>query len=453
MKTRGMLALLTIVALVATVTGANPRDGAWASPFSVIAFNPDVCSLTIAPKVGPREADRICLRGARGAGIQDPDNLAAVAEALGGAVGDPSTYRGLVDASAAQLGADGFLGASGQTLWVLVFVTNDLPLTFTTQQGVWFHADAAAEQCTYRDEDCDGDGVAGDGVVTDLLWSGRSGIPNRGVSQVTVEQGSAQEVMNYVVVGPPVALVISWSGLIQEESGSSCSNLADFAELIEKPDVSGLLAVVTDEDGTRLTGIRASWRSSVPYAVELGADTTVSVAGTIADAALNLGCGKNVGTSKVTATVHLGKGMTDSGEVTVIPGPDRILLNAGPPRLVCDGAANSLVSAVVRNDEGDVLEHNAVRFEVVGPGGVEPAVAKTDAGGYAATRLTPTSGTTGSVVVRAIVERASPDAGHPPTIEESIGVDCQPPPLPPVQSPKPPSLIQAPETGDAGLLP
>jgi hypothetical protein len=455
MKKFTILAGLMALALFIGVAGTTFRaDKAEARPTDVISFGPNVCVFlaaaadwdagnTIAPADMTGDGDIgaidnaiwVCLDVAPGAGLTNPDNLAALADALGGDAGDPDTYADLVDATAAQLGED---DTFGQDLWVLTFVTNDDPLHLDADEGIWVSSGTSQTDCPNADEDCNDDGVKDDGVVVDRIEGG--GVADLGDAIITATQAGIDVEMDYVVVGLPDDISIAATKTtLQEGAEDSACDLGDFTGSIAMAQVSGLLATVVDEDGTELTGINVDWESSdedvLHFALvqaddeltgtgegdEIDLTTTIASGGVVA--APNLGCGVDPGDVTVTAYTDEDEDIDAEIDLTVVGAPASMTLAVNPPSITC----------------------NAVRFEVVALGTASPIIAYTDANGVATSTITPLSGVTAGVTVLVMVV-------DDPTIEDNILVACQPavPPVAPTVAPPP---VIPPVTGDAGLLP
>jgi len=469
MKRLAILTGLTVLALLIGVTGTTLRpDKAEARPTDVISFNQDVCAAVVVADLldagegvadSSAEAADLCYLGA--AGLLVPAHLNALAEILDGAdiaeaedatlegaVDNPDTYSVLVDYSAAQLGADGSPVPGGQGMWVLTTVTNDDPVHLDADEGVWLSTGFTSSQTDcepsvavgIEDEDCDNDGAWGDGVVVEMLIG--NGVADLGDAIITATQSGIDVEMDYTVVGPPDYLTLSATkGTIQEGAADEDCALVDFTSAIAKPQISGLMAEVVDEDGTALTGIQVAWGSSdnhnVHFAlVQNGPDqgeqtvNTISLSSGGVVAAPNLGCGGDTGMATATAAVLEWDGgglvptnIDDETDVTVIGVPASMTLNATPPAMVCDGINSSVVTATLRDSLGNlVADGTPVHFSVQGPAVVNPIWAST-IDGVASTTVTGLSG----IVVMLPVSVTSGD------LEASIGVACAAPP--------PPSLI------------
>jgi hypothetical protein len=450
MKKFTILAGLMTLALFIGVAGTTFRaDRAEARPTDVISFSPDVCAFVIA--------DIDAASSSSCYSLLNPNSLATIADALGGDVDDPDTYADLVDGSAAQVGSESIWSQSSmQSMWVLVFVTNDDPVHLDADEGVWLSSGTSQRDCGAGEQDCNNDGTKGDGVVVDNLAAETAAPLDLGDAVVTATQSGIDVEMDYTVVGPPDDIALTATkDTIQEDSGADC-DLGDYDDEIGLPDVTGLLAEVVDEDDTALTGIQVGWDSSDTDAVDLSMDASVSMFSSGQASARNLGCGGDVGEATVTATVL--EWVTDDGsalhptdiddeiDLTVVGAPASMTLAANPPSITCNGVNNAEVSATLLDSAGKpVVAGNSVRFEVVALGIATPIIAKTDANGVAKSKITPLSGVTAGVTV--LVSVVDDDS-----IEGNVLVACQPA-VPIVPPPVTPPVVTPPLTGDAGLLP
>jgi len=491
MKKFTILAGLMTLALFIGVAGSTFRtDKAEARPTDVISFNPDICAATVIADLiangtatvtvaaATAEASDLCYLGAGGltnpvhlnrladildgAGLQDLTPVAAADPV--GAVDDPDTYAVLVDRSAAQLGSEGTTAPGGQQMWVLTMVTNtDADFALDADEGNWLSSGSSQATCSFGDLDCGGGPVKGDGVVVNFLEG--AGVADLGDAVITATQSGIDVEMDYTVVGPPddVALTAT-KDTIQEGAADADCALGSFTTAIAKPQITGLLAAVTDEDGTALTGIQVSWDSSdgdvVHFAlVQNGADegdeslqtVTLSSGGQVS--APNLGCAGDAGTSTINADVlvwdvdeFVATTIDDETDITVVGAPASMTLAANPPSIACNGVNSSEVSATLLDSAGKpVVAGNSVRFEVVALGIAEPIIAKTDANGVAKSKITPLSGVTAGVTVLVMVVDDD-------TIEGNVLVACQPA-VPIVPPPVTPPVVTPPITGDGGYLP
>ncbi len=491
MKKFTILAGLMALALVIGVAGSTFRTGtAEARPTDVISFNPDICvatviadlidngTSTVTVAAATTEASDLCYLGA--GGLTDPAKLNRLADILDGAglqdltpvaaadpvgaVDDPDTYAVLVDRSAAQLGSEGTTAPGGQQMWVLTMVTNtDADFALDADEGNWLSSGSSQATCAFGDLDCGGGPVKGDGVVVNFLEG--AGVADLGDAVITATQSGIDVEMDYTVVGPPDDLALTATkDTIQEGAADEDCALGDFTSAIALPQITGLLAVVTDDDGTALTGIQVSWDSDdedvVHFAlVQNGADEgdetlqTVTLSSSGQVSAPNLGCAGDAGTSTINADVlvwdvdeFVATTMDDETDITVVGAPASMTLAANPPSITCNGVNSSEVSATLLDSAGKpVVAGNSVRFEVVALGIATPIIAKTDANGVAKSTITPLSGVTAGVTVLVMVVDDD-------TIEGNILVACQPA-VPIVPPPVTPPVVTPPITGDGGYLP
>ena len=496
MKKFTILAGLMTLALFIGVAGNSLRAGtAEARPTDVISFNPDICvatviadliangTATVTVAAATAEASDLCYLGAGGltnpvhlnrladildgAGLQDLTPVAAADPV--GAVDDPDTYAVLVDRSAAQLGHDGTVLPGQQQMWVLTMVTNtDADFKLDADEGNWLSSGSSQATCAFGDLDCGGGPVKGDGVVVNFLEG--AGVADLGPAVITATQSGIDVEMDYEVVGPPDDVTLTATkATIQEGAADADCDIGAFTTAIGKPQITGLLAAVVDEDGTAITGIQVGWDSSdgdvVHFSlVQNGADegkellqsVTLSSSGQIS--APNLGCAGDAGTSTINATVlkwdpvevpaakFVPTTMDDETDITVVGAPASMTLAANPPSITCNGVNSSEVSATLLDSAGKpVVAGNSVRFEVVALGIATPIIAKTDANGVAKSTITPLSGVTAGVTVLVMVVDDD-------TIEGNILVACQPA-VPIVPPPVTPPVVTPPITGDGGYLP
>ncbi len=353
MKKFAILAGLMSLALVIGVAGSSFHPGkAQAKPTDVIAINPDVCFSILNQFTNPVAADA-CYH------LDDPAELAIVADVLGGDVNNVDTYKDLVDASDAQLGEDATdatcttdgtvapctLTAStpfqvrynSQAMWVLNFVTNDDLLTEDADQGVWLSTSplidatetlsSTQNKCPFADADCDANAATvGDGVVADLLFSGSNSGDNtldRGDAQAVNTQSGVDVTLDYTVVGAPDDFTLQALESTLQSNGGTCElpsyhDAAAFTAITGQPDVAGMLGTVVDDDNTKLTGIWVGWLSSDTDKVEVALNTgtrnsdgdmvgrfeaTATIASGTVVAAPNLACGEDAGDATMDAGV------------------------------------------------------------------------------------------------------------------------------------------------------
>jgi hypothetical protein len=457
LKKFGVLAGLAFVALLLGMTGTAIRsDEAQARPTDVLSINPSICvSLTVS-EIGDLTAadlnldtvsDEVddalfaCTPIVAGAGLWVPANLAAVADALNGDVDDPETYADL-----AAAGADQLMENTG-ALWILAFVTNDDNVLFDADEGVFAMAGDSSLDCMVDigDEDCDENGTTDDGVVVDWLDTA----VDRGDYELVVHQDGVDDFLDYSVVGEPddIEVIALESTIMEGMDAGDCAalDLTDFTDEVEAPQVGGVLATVTDDDGVELAGVGVDWASDDTDVANVNYDATITLAGSAGIVAANLVCGDETGTAEITGDITVDD---DSVEITVVGEPADMTLTASPAAIACDGSASSTVTAALVDSDGNpVVAGVAVRFEVVALGTADPINTTTDVDGVASSTITPLSGVSAGVVVLVTV----PDFD----LESSIRIDCTPPEptvAPPPPATVPPPTIAPPPTGDGGYL-
>jgi len=456
MKKFAILASLTGVALAIGAAGASfHQREAEAKPNDVIAINPDVCAFLISERG---------LNIAPCYDLQNPEALADLANDLDGDVNDVDTYSDLTNAGAAQLGEDATdptcttdpaiapcnttpsIRFNSQSMWVLTFVSNDGLLTEDADEGVWLSTGGTPSSfqntCPFEDEDCDATGIAGDGVVVDLLYSGSNSGDNtldRGDAQAVNTQSGVDVTLDYTVVGAPNDLSASATKTtIQRYDGGYPCELSQAASLVGRPDVAGLAAEVTDDNLVDLTGIWVGWMTNHSQIVALAEDPygypfdhTVSVAtGGGAAAAPNLACGGNVGLATVRMGVIAGPATTVTTEnldvddvlyMTVNGTPATLSFDVNPSSISCNNSDTSTVTATFKDDQGNlVADGTPVEFSVQGPALIDPITTTTKDG-------------SASTVVKgeSAVTILLPITASSGAVQGSTGVECQGLELPP----------------------
>jgi hypothetical protein len=381
-------------------------------------------------------------------------------------------------------------------LFMLAFVSNDEPVTFETTTGMFDRTNLPGDEgyewvCgTQDDEDCDGDGVRGDGVVVAWLWPCEGGNPSDGTcfekselgpGTITVQQGSHVMSLDFTVVGEPhdLQLVAVENSIQTGLDADSCpeeTTAKGFAEAIGLPEKTVVLARVLDSEGTAVTGAFIDWKTDS----RRRGITAEAVTPTLDFGYLGLGtgdvlCGADeTGTLTVTGTiVPLGaywdgslcyEGVDcffqmdpfaetrhRSVKLSVVGPPANLQITAEPARLLCDGTAGSKVSATVTDAKGnEVADGTEVHFDVRALGAATPVVVKTTDGVA-----------TSSVVLLSGVLQGVPVVVTAGDMEKSLLIACEEasPPVPTSPSPLPPSpatasppagAIVPPATGSGG---
>ncbi len=188
-------------------------------PADILSINPNICaSLTGATwyhdsnedtVINTADATYACDH------LNQPPMLADLASELGGDVDEPDSYAYLSNAGGDQLNQN-----TGE-LWVLVFVPNDDSVALDADEGVWDSSNTYFTNCpgSFADEDCDDDGVQGDGVVVDMLLG--NGVAAIGDAQAVATQSGTDVYLNYVVVGDPVGGMAEHAQLEPEAASSA----------------------------------------------------------------------------------------------------------------------------------------------------------------------------------------------------------------------------------------
>jgi hypothetical protein len=481
--------VLVIPALVLLFLGQSVRPPTVeAKPISIITINPTLC-ITLSSSLdwdrdGDVDHDDAVAAFGHCDNLDDASRLAELTTTLGGDPAHPKPEDfATVDMDGGQMHElDGLL-------FVIAFVGNDEPVSFYADEGV-FPASGNSIWTCVADEDCNNDGVKGDGVAVAKLTPGLN--IDRGPAIVRVRQGMLEIDEEYTVVGEPWNIEVSTMKPAIQDGAATCELFTDtpsFMAVLGAAEKAPLIATVTDSDGTPVTGALVAWEVDDPDKAKTAnlplVPTLVSDLGTAAPQVL---CGQDdTGKVNVTAKITTGHAELDlmldvrarprhaNVEVDVKGAPANMVLSASPGSLVCDGTATSTISATLTDAEGNpVLDGNVVRFEAKALGIVSPIEAKS-VGGAATTTLTPLSAIAKGVAVRATLlrpeaEEADVDLPTPvpeptptptmkeisvPDIEKSILVECAssseaPGPEVPIASAVP--AIAPPSTGDGGFL-
>ena len=500
MKLTKIALILVVPALVLILMGQNMQTPkAEAKVTSIITLNPSLCiALSISLDWngdGIADAADGPLALANCSSLDGATSLAALVTALGG---DPANPK---PSDFASLDMDG--GQMHQldgTLFILAFVSNDEPVGFYADVGVFPSSGGAFFECGPGvDEDCNNNGVRGDGVAVARLTAIGAGLTNadRGPAEVRIRQGMLEQAEDYTVVGEPHTIAIKAYKEVIQVGPDVCvlfSDTATFLDALQSPETAPLLFSVFDDDGTAVSGAFVEVTISNPD----GATVALPLSPTL-DLSASLGstggpdliCGLDE-PGQITLTAGIVKGpegvdldpnarLRDAEiDITVRDVPTELALSASPASLVCDGTVTSTVSAALTDDEDNpAVDGNRVRFSVRALGTVSPLLGKS-AGGAATTTLTPLSDILRGVTVDAILllptldvdyddlteaDIANCEAGTQtspcpvktkvlePEIEKTFLVECSTVPgvAPQPSAPSAPS-ISPPSTGDGGYL-
>jgi hypothetical protein len=380
-------------------------------------------------------------------------------------------------------------------LFILAFVSDDEPVTFTTSKGMFDSTALWGDEgwqwvCDTQDEDCDGNGVRGDGVVVAWLWPCESGNPAGGTcterskpgpGTVTVTQGGRKMTLDFTVVGEPddlqlVAVEDTIQTGLDPDACPQETTVAGFAQALGLPEKTVIFARAFDSEGTPVTGAFIGWETDDQHKGIMAENVTPTIdLGDLGVGTASVLCGTDeTGTVTVTGrtmplTARLdGSLCYDSADCsfkldpmaephhksvkfTVVGPPARLKVTAEPAGLACNGATGSTVSATVIDAEGSpVANGNEVHFDVRVSGVATPVVAKT-VDGIAVSTVVPLSGVVQGVPV--VVT-----AGD---VQESVLIRCEEtsspapspsslPSPPPALSATPAEFILPPATGSGG---
>jgi hypothetical protein len=318
--------------------------------------------------------------------------------------------------------------------WVIAFVSNDEPLALYADKGVFLGNDglplASHIRCgpapvpsadfDITDEDCDNDGVKGDGVVAVRLKANNA---SRGDANLRLRQARLEMDAKYTIVGEPYRIELTAAKKIIQTGAQVCNlfkNISQYAAALGSPVRSPLTAIVKDSDGKALTGALVLWEiiteeSPRPEVARLAQARspsgqialTPTVSSALGIASPDVVCGeKEPGTVTIRASISrvvpkVLPGDIEAGldiaarekdvelEMKVQGPPTEMTLSAAPASLVCDGTATSAVSATLTDAEKNpAIDGNVVRYDVQTLATASPIEAKS-AGGVATTTLTP----------------------------------------------------------------
>jgi hypothetical protein len=351
-------------------------------------------------------------------------------------------------------------GANDLYLWIIV--TDDDAVTVDPKGLGPDLTDCAV--AFGADEDCNADGTGGDrlivGEITDTTAVGVN--PQSGDTVgVDVTQEGVTVTIDINVVGAPdnievVALKDTVQTLTDDESCDDVE-IVDILDANGDADKVGIIATITDNDGTELARVSIDWESDDTDVLDIAQDertgqdpgsidteTGVSVESDDTTAAAAVFCGQtDPGTATVTASFDDVEDESSTVEITVVGEPAAVALVAAPTAIACDGSQTSTVTATVTDSDGNpVADGTNVNFSVVALGTADPINADT-VDGVASSTIRPLSGATAGVTV--IVTAGDAQA--------SLRVDCSlpipPTPGGPVATPTR-SGITGPDTGNGG---
>jgi Invasin, domain 3 len=327
-------------------------------------------------------------------------------------------------------------------MWFIAFVTNDDPVAFYADNGV-FQNGKSSIACgpgapnadfDFTDPDCDKDSsTKGDGVVTALLVANDS---DRGPATVRVRQDHVEMEEPYTVVGEPSQIEFSAPKSTIQTGAPLCelfSDTSSYLATLGAPEKTPVSSKVMDSDGTPVTGAMVVYdiisdnnkiaRFALPTKDTQRQESVVPTLSTaLGVSSPDVLCGNtDTGTITVRASISStanGVGLDPQArerhaelEVKVQGPPTNMVLSAASSSLVCDGTAASTVSATLTDAAGNpAVDGNVVRFDVKALGTVSPIEAKS-AGGVATTAVTPLTDIARGVTVNATLLRPQLDEG------------------------------------------
>lgn len=418
-------AVLLAVSFGASV-GQPAGDANAAGPTAVIGFNASNCvALGVAFGGLPQTtAASSCNNFPRQDAFQD------YLKCLRDQCGAPGLFEATPgDFEALDLDLD--LASPGIDMLVLAFVSDDFPVRFTTDLGVFrphpdsgdppfpgaknYHCDTAQE-----DPDCDSDPTtAGDGVVVARLHfevSDGTGTANVNVIQeniafpitVTV-RGAADQIVLEPLFGKDTISTGATPPTVPGEPPlpTACDFGASVGAVIgavNEAEKTVVIARVLDNDDEQMAGAALDWTHDpadpTPQGmVALPTTPMVDLGGTLGIGFPQFICGLDEPGVFETETVFNStlSGIADteekeSIEINVLAPAAEIQLAVDPPEIDCNGTNTATVTATVINEDGEPVANGLdVNFSVVALGIANPLRVDT-AGGKASTTVTPLSG-------------------------------------------------------------
>jgi hypothetical protein len=318
----------------------------------------------------------------------------------------------------------GHLHEKDGVMYFLAFVTNDDPVAFYADEGVFEISGASTASCgpgagyDFVEPDCDGNAATeDDGIVIVKLKPGAD--PDRGPATVRVRQGTQEMEEGYTIVGEPHNIKLNVMETTIQDGASKCkvmTKVSEFVEYLSAPGTTIIQAVLTDDDGTPVSGGLVAFETDDENKATMAKPLTPTVdMSSLGIGAPNTLCGTvDSGTITLTAKItdgaaELGPGLDGSANVgkkakaeVIIQGlPTDMVLTATPGSLVCDATATSSISAALTDADGKpAMDGTPVSFSAKALGIVTPIDAKS-VSGAATTALTPLSGVAKGVAVRA----------------------------------------------------
>jgi hypothetical protein len=470
---RLILASLLVAVLVAgAVVGrgagvmAQEENGNGETGTPVVMINPAVCTAILSTQPGFTPVDAAtCLN------LQLPANVKRAATLLGwdgqGRL-QPEHFAG-VNLAGNHVHQMDPAGSYNGTLFFLVFVDYQAPVSFSTTKGtIWRRGTTAGSPASTQEWVCDtvaedvdcvpgataAGGEAADGVVvgrlvTNFVGLGQPDNPvDRGPGRMRIQHGTEPRVdIEFLVVGEPRSVeFLTLSSKIQTgvtDPGTQCSLPGDAAGFLAAegtPQRAIVLGIARDIDGTAVTGAFLTWETDDTDVAVLSAPLTPTIdLGAFGFGAPNIICGTNEpGTSTVRAQIIQAvpgpsplpvdpRAVEAEGttEFEVVGSPANLEVSLDPAELACDGQETVTARAEVLDAAGDeVAAGNKVNFNVVVRGTADPITANTNAEGVATSRITPLAEPDTGVSVVISVDGLQESA----LISCVLGVTEEPPP-------------------------
>jgi hypothetical protein len=320
---------------------------------------------------------------------------------------------------------------------------------------------------SFFDEDCDDDGVPGDGVKLAVLVPGTPP-PELGPSQLRITEEDRETYLDFEVVGEPDDLTftmlkpVATSGTAVEDCTFDLS-VAGVVEALGNPQIAIVLVHALDRDGTQVANTLLDWETDPEELgfVFLPQTPTVDL-GSFGKGFPQAICGdEGTGILNVTAmfsatrTIDPEKPDPDDSEqtieITVLGPPDAAsAVTVTPAQVACDGTQSAEVAVTLVDENGDLVANgHEVEFSLQVLGTANPITATTT-DGIAKSIITPLAaiGTGAPVVI------TSGDFATSALVQCAAGSPQQPgaTPGPGTGTGQPGSGISGPDTGSGGQL-
>jgi hypothetical protein len=329
---------------------------------------------------------------------------------------------------------------------------------------------------SFFDEDCDDDGLPGDGVKVIKLKPGAT-TPERGNYQVRITEPDRETYLDYQVVGEADDITftplkpVTTSGTDPDDCTFDLS-VSGVVGALAKPNLGIVLVHAIDNDDVQIANTLLEWaiepeELAFPF---LPQTPTVDL-GSFGKGFPQAVCGDE-GTGIATATVSFSTLSIDPAkplppcttnpapceddpeqstiDFTVLGPPAAMSVVATPATVACDGTASASLAVTVTDENGDnVANGHEVEFSIQVLGTANPVVTTTT-DGVATSTITPLAaiGTGAPVVI------TSGDVQTSFLVQCAAGSPQQPgttPPPPGTGTGQPGSGITGPDTGNGGF--